>query len=132
VFNGKISIMTTVFLSLCILSKLSMLLLFLLLFFPLYIQYVPPPLEELIDVNLCNAATMNLSQNTMCNQAFQQISSNIVNGNSITAEAAALACRNDMCRDIITSYTSACLRGVSILCLFLSLLILQSYTSIDM
>ncbi|XP_065899092.1 uncharacterized protein [Dysidea avara] len=72
--------------------------------------YVPPPLAELIDVNVCNAAISSLSQDTMCTQVAQQIASNIPNGQSITAAAAEYGC-NDTCRNLIMNQINACVRG---------------------
>ena len=80
--------------------------------FVLFLQYVPPPLEELIDANICYAANSSLFQDSMCAQAAQQIANDIPTGQSITTAAAAYAC-NDTCRNLIMSQINSCVRGVS-------------------
>ncbi|XP_065898444.1 uncharacterized protein [Dysidea avara] len=72
--------------------------------------YIPPPLEELIDANICYAANSSLFQDSMCAQAAQQIANDIPTGQSITTAAAAYAC-NDTCRNLIMSQINSCVRG---------------------
>jgi len=48
----------------------------------------------------------------MCANARNQIDNNIINGQPMTAEGAAVAC-NDPCRGRIMEEVAACYRGVS-------------------